>query len=103
MHRNSKMPAWVIKNQWKKNILRSMTNYGLMKRTECRKKIIITRIYTGRHREIDYDNFVGGCKPLLDSLKDVKFIVDDNPKWLDREYMQEKQDKNVTQVRIYDI
>lgn len=29
-------------------------------------------------RSLDHDNFIGGCKPLLDALKDHGLILDDD-------------------------
>ena len=103
MFKNGKVPAWVIKHKWKKTFMKCMRNFELMKRKNCRKKITVTRIYTGRKRELDYDNFVGGCKPMIDALKTVGFIIDDKPSWLDREYTQVKGDRNSTLVRVYDL
>lgn len=31
---------------------------------------------------MDDDNVAASCKPLLDSLKDLGFIVDDSPHWI---------------------
>ncbi|MBI4208557.1 MAG: hypothetical protein HY538_02475 [Deltaproteobacteria bacterium] len=48
------------------------------------------RIRSYRKRFLDYDNFVGGCKPLLDALKHLNLIVDDTPDWIEVDYHQEK-------------
>lgn len=37
---------------------------------------------------LDWDNLVGGCKPLLDALKSARLIVDDSPKWVAVTYAQ---------------
>src|SRR5690349_958292 len=39
-------------------------------------------------RMLDPDNFVGGLKPLIDSLKACGFIVDDSPKHITLTAMQ---------------
>lgn len=31
------------------------------------------------HRKLDHDNFVGGLKSLIDSLREQRLIVDDSP------------------------
>ena len=41
-------------------------------------------------RSLDYDNFIGGCKPLLDALVREGLLFDDSPQWLEAEYRQEK-------------
>lgn len=39
-------------------------------------------------RELDYDNLVGGAKPLVDCLKVAKMIEDDDPKHVAITYLQ---------------
>lgn len=41
-------------------------------------------------RELDLDNFVGGCKPLVDALKRCGLIVEDSPKYVRINYTQRK-------------
>lgn len=41
-------------------------------------------IISYRKSLLDDDNFVGGLKPLLDSLVDLRFIYDDSDAYLDR-------------------
>lgn len=48
------------------------------------------RIERHAARELDHDNFVGGCKPLVDALNRAGLIWDDNPKHLRVEYRQVK-------------
>lgn len=67
------------------NILRSrMTDidvaYGL-------RRVDIIRFGS---RELDHDNLVGGCKPLVDALKRCGLIVDDSPRHVRINYEQRK-------------
>lgn len=39
-------------------------------------------------RLLDYDNLVGGCKPLVDALKRAGLIWDDSPRWCRITYNQ---------------
>jgi hypothetical protein len=39
-------------------------------------------------RQLDHDNFVGGCKPLIDALKNVGLIWDDSPSYCRVKYTQ---------------
>ena len=39
-------------------------------------------IIGSRKRSLDFDNFVGGCKQLVDALSRERFIWDDNYKYL---------------------
>ena len=58
-------------------------------------------IHQKRHGELDYDNMVSGCKPVLDSLRRNNYISEDKPKWLESSYTQEKiKKKEQTQTII---
>lgn len=39
-------------------------------------------------RRLDHDNFVGGCKPLVDALVRAAVIWDDSPEYLEANYIQ---------------
>ena len=47
---------------------------------ESRMRVLVTIFHA---REFDSDNAVAGLKPVLDALKNLHFIKDDNLKWLD--------------------
>ena len=54
------------------------------------RRLTITVI---RRRLLDHDNFVGGCKPLVDVLVNLGLLIDDRPSALiggKGEYYQEK-------------
>jgi Holliday junction resolvase RusA-like endonuclease len=51
-----------------------------------RVKITIT---SRRYRKLDYDNYVLGCKPLVDAIKKRGYIVDDSPEYVFVVYRQE--------------
>jgi len=47
-----------------------------------------------RKRELDFDNFVGGCKQLIDALSRERFIWDDDMKHLGiPKFIQQKCEK----------
>jgi len=53
-----------------------------------------------RKRSLDFDNFVGGCKQLIDALTREGFIWDDNMKYLGiPTFIQEKGEPSVTITR----
>jgi len=56
-----------------------------------KRKVIFTSF---RSRRLDSDNLSGGLKYLRDTLKDVRLIYDDSPRWLKAEYRQEIDSKN---------
>lgn len=37
-----------------------------------------------RRREVDFDNLVGGCKPLIDALVRMGWARDDNRYWMEQ-------------------
>ncbi|KKM92109.1 hypothetical protein LCGC14_1221780 [marine sediment metagenome] len=44
-------------------------------------------------RLYDLDNFVGGCKPIIDSLRKLGLIHNDSPHWLDLQVEQIQRSK----------
>lgn len=55
-----------------------------------RRRVVIERRST---RELDQDNLVGGAKVVIDALKKLGFILDDNPANLDLEVVQARCEK----------
>jgi hypothetical protein len=53
-------------------------------------------------RLYDHDNFVGGCKPIIDSLRKLGLIHNDSPHWLDLqvEQIQRSRMRPVTRIEI---
>jgi hypothetical protein len=60
----------------------------------------VTRVFTGRRREFDHANLVGGCKPLIDVLVSMAIIVDDAPKHFTCAYAQRRGDRNETILEL---
>jgi hypothetical protein len=52
------------------------------------------RLYSGREKEFDQANFVGGSKCVPDTLKKLGIIVDDAPKHFKSEYYQVRTDRS---------
>jgi len=52
------------------------------------RSIIITGYWEREVNFLDHDNFVGGCKPVLDGLKRLGWIFDDSHRWLRVSYRQ---------------
>jgi hypothetical protein len=54
------------------------------------RRSVLIRAQVNDHRKLyDQDNFKAGCKPILDSLKKLGWIKDDNLKWVEVRYEQE--------------
>jgi hypothetical protein len=49
-------------------------------KTAPRRRVIV-HVY--RPRRLDSDNAYGGCKVLLDAMRDIGLIRNDSPKWLE--------------------
>lgn len=74
--------------------------FGKRKKTQEKRKVTITSY---RKRDYDHDNFVGGCKPVIDALVKVGWLWDDAPKWVDVEYIQArvaKGEEAYTEVEV---
>lgn len=52
------------------------------------RRVIITRLYSGRGQARDRGNVVGGCKPLLDAMHLEKLLVDDSDEFCADFYRQ---------------
>ena len=65
-----------------------------------RRRVVITRYGP---QLLDYDNLVGGAKPLIDALCNSGAIWDDDPKHLDVTVKQEKSSRREarTEVEIF--
>lgn len=57
-----------------------------------KRRVTLTRYYTGRQREFDRSNWVGGAKPVVDSLVRCGLLVDDSSKWVDDYYHQRRHE-----------
>lgn len=71
-----------------------------------KRRIAITRLYWGQGKEMDHDNLVAGCKPLLDSLVKLELLVDDAPAHCEVTYRQERvgeKSSNPTIVTIEEM
>jgi hypothetical protein len=62
--------------------------------------VTFTRHFTGREREMDHANLIGGMKGPVDAMVRVGLLVDDSPKWFTAEYLQVRSDRSGLHVRI---
>lgn len=53
-----------------------------------RRRVSFTRFYTGRQKERDIDNLIGGMKLVVDALVFDRMLVDDSPKFAELHYRQ---------------
>jgi hypothetical protein len=66
-------------------------------RPTTRRRLVIERHSSGR---LDRGNLIGGCKPLLDALRDEGAIRDDSEDWLDDSYVQVKAGRGYARTVI---
>jgi hypothetical protein len=85
----------ITMNHWKAKQTKQRITWALiaaLQETGWRKprgefgiKMAITSF---RGRLLDEDNLAGGCKLLIDAMKDTGLIFRDSPKWLHTEFFQ---------------
>jgi len=95
-YRNKHKLHWLVKvAMLEQNVVPGMD--------DLKKRASIT-VY--RPRELDDDNFIGGLKSLVDTLKLEGFFKDDNRKFLDLLYSPKQvatREKKGTEVIIEDV
>lgn len=73
-------------------MVRAAMNARAIPEAKGKRRLVLTRFYTGRGRAYDRANMVGGCKPVVDSLVNCGLLVDDSEQWLDDYYLQRRDD-----------
>lgn len=69
-----------------------------LRHEERKAKVKITRVYSGRSREMDVENiFTKGC---FDALVHLGLLKDDSPKWVTTKVEQRRGDGNYTTIEI---
>jgi len=59
----------------------------------------LTLIRLGK-RSLDKDNLYAGAKMLVDCIKEMRLLVDDDPDWVDLQVEQEKCGRSKPRTRI---
>jgi hypothetical protein len=60
---------------------------------KSRRRVTITRCYSGQQKLRDHGNLVGGMKPVVDALVLCGLLKDDSPKWCEVYYHQRRVEK----------
>jgi len=76
----------------------SHTEQFRLQAQEAGKMIVTIHVY--RRKDLDYDNLVGGCKPVLDALVNVRYLRDDSPQHITVTYLQASPFKPRTVITI---
>lgn len=101
MYKKATGSFWQIKKEkelWEKLLRYTIsTPAGI-----CTQKRVL-KIVSIRKKLLDYDNLVGGSKIIIDALRKMGWMVDDNDQWLAREYIQRKKEKNEEERTILEL
>lgn len=92
---------WATRYRMKEKLgwmLRSTLN-GIPKIPVAMGKRRLTLIRLGK-RSLDKDNLYAGAKMLVDCIKEMRLLVDDDPDWVDLQVEQEKCGRTKPRTRI---
>lgn len=89
-HKDSREWEWSLREAYRKPLPEATGRVAL-------------KITSVRHRYLDYDNLVGGCKGLVDALKRMGAIIDDSPKHVEMSFAQEKPLHSIGAQTIVEI
>ena len=90
------------RDAWTRDMLAMRRVHGMTVAVGMRR-VTLTRLYSGRQREMDRANFIAGAKPVLDAMVRACMLVDDKPKWLEDHYAQVKADRPGLRVLVEEI
>lgn len=88
-----------ILSNYRTELRKSLDMTGDIPTADSKRYVVITRHSMGT---LDNDNFIGGCKQLVDALQREGLIKDDSPEWVQIDYKQEKakRGEGFTAVRV---
>lgn len=72
-------------------------------RAPDKRRLVLTRCYTSKQREWDYDNLVGGMKCVLDAMVKAGLLLDDNSRFVEGEYKQERTGRSGLRVDVWEV
>jgi hypothetical protein len=102
---------WVRGESWRYAKIKTaisqwvMITTARMPRPTGRRHIRIVRTYRSERYRLDQDNFIGGCKCLVDAMIYHDVIIEDSDEHATIEYDQEKQTSGKTdwvEVEVWD-
>jgi hypothetical protein len=68
-----------------------------------RRRVTMTRVFSGREREYDRDGMVGGCKAAVDSMTTCGLILGDAPHQAELHHLQRPGDVSGLEVEIEEL
>lgn len=91
-----------VRDQWTL-LIRNQMQWASCPNATGARRVVYTRIMGTREREWEFDNLVGGGKPVFDAMKRAGLIVDDSVKLCMREYAQERGAKSGLRLEVSDV
>lgn len=61
---------------------------------QVRRRVTITRCYSGQQKLRDHGNLVGGLKAAVDAMVGIGLLKDDSPEWCEIYYKQSRVEKH---------
>lgn len=101
-NRFNRAPWYVYKdykNYWVKELAVVLPRASHEDWPRLADRVAVT-IISCRRKQIDYDNFVMGCKPILDFLVEWGYLVNDDPDHCDTIYLQRRSKEDSTTIII---
>lgn len=118
-----------LRDRWARELRIEASIVNAQRAGSRKRRIVLTRIMAPRQRPYDFDDLVGGCKPILDAMKPERpprvatiksgphkgkprvfpgvtgagLIVDDSPKWVVVEYRQERGPREGCRIELEDL
>ena len=90
---NNKLSGHVwARTNWCKKFMKELVPLTKLRRWKGRARVCVSRNMGPKERAYDVDNLYGGCKPLLDALKNMYYIEDDSNALLDLSMSQGRAD-----------
>lgn len=86
-----------IRDNYRMLFRNKMNTIGIPRATD-KRRVLVTRLYSGRGKKRDFGNLVGGCKPLLDALTLEGLIIDDKDSCLEDHYYQERREESGVRI-----
>jgi len=83
-------------------LLLGLADIGITPPFAAPKMRVQINVYSkgARARRLDTDNLWGGCKTMIDAMRDVGLIRNDSPKWLDLSVCEHREDGPFTVIEF---
>lgn len=96
---------WTVYNAYKKDCRAALESVDLsvFGRMLPFSRWVYVRCYTGKEKEFDDANFVGGTKPITDTLVRMGVLVDDKPCNFKATYEQRRGDVSGLILRLVEV